>query len=706
MAAHDFESQTAPDPKEWHFLAHYYRLLARILHNLRRLTAEINETDRTDGLLNMQRFLDAYIDFLQRVTKLPLTEQDAWWKERIAAFEANNPQHLPLRVLRQEADYTPMQINVLLVAGLVEEDIRFGTVFGQLQSPLEQRYPCLGLLGLLLSTEQQPLDDAWLLAKTLIENKYVSVLNPTDSRAEWALRVPIPIWDALRGRQVSRPLPGVSLQLKESFPPIEALILPAETGSRLRSIPASILAQEIDVLVIRGLPGSGRRTALGSLARALNRDTLLCESLTPETRPIIGPLATLTAALPVLNLNPGPSETADVPSLAGYDGVIGVRMGKSGGLQGIQSQRLLTETLPAPDPDARRRFWEATEVPIKEGESDAIVQHFLLTGGLIHRVAGMARAVAHQDRREEITADDVQVAARNLNRQMLDTLTTALEPLEGWHNLVVSDSVQRELQVLEIRCAQREHLQDATGRAYEHNLNRGVRAMFSGPSGTGKTFAARALAAALKKDIYRINLDATVSKYIGDTPRNLNEVFNAAESLDVVLLADEGDGLMTRRTDVSNSNDRYANLETNYLLQRLEAYEGIIIITTNAAQRIDSAFLRRLDVIVEFTRPEWEERLALWRVHLPANHAIDQAVLRQAAERAVLTGGQIRNATLYMAMLALEDQSLINEAHLQAALEREYRKAGMSAPVDPAASPGKQQDRLRHLTNLLGIHQE
>src|SRR5205823_12499402 len=123
--------------------------------------------------------------------------------------------------------------------------------------------------------------------------------------------------------------------------------------------------------------------------------------------------------------------------------------------------------------------------------------------------------------------------------------------------------------------------------------NVGVRALLSGPSGTGKTLAARLLASALRMDIYRVNLASVVNKYIGETEKNLDRVFAQAEELDVILLLDEGDALLTQRTSVQNSNDRYANLETNYLLQRLESYEGILLVTTNARDRIDGAFQRR-----------------------------------------------------------------------------------------------------------------
>src|SRR5262249_43567362 len=143
-------------------------------------------------------------------------------------------------------------------------------------------------------------------------------------------------------------------------------------------------------------------------------------------------------------------------------------------------------------------------------------------------------------------------------------------------------------------------------------LGTGVRALLTGPSGTGKTLAARVLAARLELDLYRLDLATVVNKYIGETEKNLSRVFARAEELDVALLLDEGDALLTQRTDVQTSHDRYANLETNYLLQRLETFEGILIVTTNAADRIDSAFQRRMDVVIEFRAPDAAERLEIW----------------------------------------------------------------------------------------------
>jgi len=199
-------------------------------------------------------------------------------------------------------------------------------------------------------------------------------------------------------------------------------------------------------------------------------------------------------------------------------------------------------------------------------------------------------------------------------------------------------------------------------------------------------------------DLYRIDLAAVVNKYIGETERNLNQVFSRAEELDVVLLLDEGDALMASRTDVRNANDRYANLETNYLLQRLENYEGIVIVTTNAVNRIDSAFTRRFDVVIDFGPPDIAERWMIWQNHLSQLHAVTQAFLQEVAGHCALTGGQIRNAALHATLLALREGVQVGDGHLEAAVRREYRKAGTACPLAPKFITHSQGDYLRPFT--------
>jgi hypothetical protein len=398
---------------------------------------------------------------------------------------------------------------------------------------------------------------------------------------------------------------------------------------------------------------------------------------------LLGPLASVSGAIPLLRCEPGPGEAVELPAIPGYSGPVALTLGPGGGVRGALAERALSLNLPQPDRATRRAFWVRAGAPLADDTLDEVAGRFLLNGGHIHRAAPLAAAYAAADGRHGILPGDVRQATRALNRQELDTLAIALEPVGGWEALVVGETTAEELRGLELRCRAREALPQAAGSAFRNALNRGVRAMFSGPSGTGKTLAARALAGALEMDLYRVDLAAVVNKYIGETERNLNQVLSRAEELDVVLLLDEGDALMTARTEVRNSNDRYANLETNYLLQRLEGYEGIVLVTTNASQRVDGAFQRRLDVTIEFAAPEADEREQIWALHLPAVHALDAELLREVALRCTLTGGQIRNAALHATLLALGAGAPLQPGHLDAALRREYRKAGALYPLRP-----------------------
>lgn len=666
------EDMTTEQHATAHFRLHLYALVVRLLRRL--------DEDLHTGF----PFLSMYQAELAAVD----------WEQQIADYHSDS--YLPLQAL--QAWFADEAVWVLLATGLIEEDVRFGALFAALQDPLLSRRPCIGLIGWLLEDMDVP-----ATVRTLHAAGLLLIDNPQEARSEWVLRVPPAVWDALRGNAPEMPAPGMHLQSAATFPDLDALILPPDLQQQIVRVPQLLNAGQITTLVLRGMTGSGRRSVVGAIARAFGRDTLLCdlEQLTDDTRRLIGPLATLSGAVPLLRCNPGPGSTLDMPDLSGYRGPVGIALGRSGGLRGSLLTRALTLTLPPSDYCARTRFWEATGIPFANGALPAIAGRFLLTGGMIQRAAQLGQAYALLDNRDSLLPADVQEAMRALNRQSLDTLATRLEPVTGWSDLVVSPLIGQELRALETRCRARESLRVQAGRAFTHNLNRGVRALLSGPSGTGKTLAARVLAAVLHMDLYRVDLAAVVNKYIGETERNLNEVFSRAEELDVILLLDEGDALMTQRTDVQSSNDRYANLETNYLLQRLEQYEGIVLVTTNAGKRIDNAFLRRLDVIIDFALPDAAERRALWSSHLPHSHQIGAPMLEEVVQRCALSGGQIRNAALYATLLALDSANGVDAVHLRHALQREYRKAGAAYPLHDRPTAPTQLERLRQFTNGL-----
>lgn len=666
-----------------HFYLHSVAVISRLLQWQA-------QGDLSSDILQQYPFLEHYRQ---------QTEQLPDWQSEILDIEAEVANPLPLQLLR-EFDDERFDLPLLLVAiGIIEEDVRFGSLFALLQAPLQSRRPCLGLLDWLLNPIGQASLDVGALGRRLQTLGLVELENESDARSEWVLRMPVAIWDMLRGQFDTHTVAGLIWQSALSFPQSEHLIVDDTLQAQIRNTITLAQHAQVDTILLRGMVGSGRRTVAGSMAQALEKNVLLCDmaQVPKEQHHFIKALALLGNAMPVLRFDLSPSETTALPDLTGFDLPIAITLGRIGGirLSSKRSQKALTLNIPIPNRAARHAFWQQSIGHFSSHVLEAVSERFLLTGGYIHRASALAKTLAAVDGRDEIVADDVQNALGSMNRQSLDTLATHLNSVDGWQSLIVNDLTQAELLALEMRCRAREALQTVAGRAFANNLNRGVRALFGGPSGTGKTLAARALASELHMDIYRVDLASVVNKYIGETERNLNEVFSRAEELDVILLLDEGDSLMSKRTDVQSSNDRYANLETNYLLQRMENYEGILIVTSNASQRIDQAFVRRLDVVIEFELPTAFEREVLWTLHLSSQHEITPSVLDSVVNQCALTGGQIRNAALYATLLALHNDTAIQDTHYIEAVKREYRKAGADFPFQDNVNGTNQKDILR-----------
>jgi hypothetical protein len=632
---------------------------------------------------------------LRRLAETPHTASDAranppWldeYRERPVAQHPfdGGPTALPPRRI------DPADALVLTAAGLIEVDIRFGALFAHLQDPLPSRRPCVGLVSWLLAGDSHTARDLTDRVQRLVNRGLLHIDNPGDPRSEWVARVPVPVWDLLRtGRVAPDSLPaGLTHRSRAEFPALDAVVLATDAAAVVPRLPELMRDGSLAGVVVRGMAGSGRTTLLGSLAAALARDLLVYDGQPGgDTWRLFGALASIADVLPVVRCAPAPGETIALPRLPGVDQPLGVVIGRTGGVTGEAVDPAVTVALGPCAAADRRRLWADLGVTSDETGLDVIVDRFLLTPGNIHRAAPIAIAGARAAGRTAVTPADVATATRTLNRQGLEILARPLDPLPTTNPPVLTAAAEAELQTLVMRCRHRERLTTVT-RGSHSGLNRGVRAMFSGPSGTGKTLVARHLAATLGLDVFRVDLAAVVNKYIGETERNLDQLLGRAEELDVLLLLDEGDALMTRRTDVGNANDRYANLETNFLLQRLETFEGVVVVTTNAGNRIDPAFLRRMDVTVDFVPPDAELRRRLWSAHLPGDHRIHPTVLADIARRCDLTGGQIRNAALHAVLRTLDNGAAVGDDDIVAAVRREYRRTGASCPLPSRTGAGR-----------------
>ena len=299
-------------------------------------------------------------------------------------------------------------------------------------------------------------------------------------------------------------------------------------------------------------------------------------------------------------------------------------------------------------------------------------QQFDFGPGLIARTARAAREQAElHDCRPG--ADLLWQACREQASFRLDGLADRLVPARTWEDIVLPEDVLRQLREIAAQAAHRAQVYEAWGFARLVTRGRGISALFAGPTGTGKTMAAEVLASHLELDLYRIDLAGVVSKYIGETEKNLRQVFDAAERSGAILFFDEADALFGKRTEVKDSHDRYANIEVNYLLQRMEDYRGIAILATNRKSALDRAFLRRLRFLVDFPFPDAAIRRRIWEKVFPPQ-APAAGLDLDFLSRLEIAGGNIRNVALNAAFQAAAAGAPIGMPHVMRAARREYDK--------------------------------
>lgn len=325
-------------------------------------------------------------------------------------------------------------------------------------------------------------------------------------------------------------------------------------------------------------------------------------------------------------------------------------------------RRALGEALPEAPADLPRRLAEryrATPGQIREAVAQVADRRLVRGGG------------------DGVDFEVLAAACRERARRGLGTLAARVDPRHGWGDLVLPDETGTQLREL---CAQARHehrVFDAWGFGRKLVRGRGLAALFTGSPGTGKTLAAEVVAGELKLDLYKIDLARVVSKYVGETEKNLARVFAEAEGSNAILFFDEADALFGKRTEVSDAHDRYANIETSFLLQRIEEYTGVVILASNLRENMDDAFLRRIRFVVDFPFPDAGSRLQIWKAHFPEEapvcDGVDHALL---AERLPVAGGSIKNIVLNAAFFAAADGGVIGMEHLLRGARREFEKIG------------------------------
>jgi hypothetical protein len=359
----------------------------------------------------------------------------------------------------------------------------------------------------------------------------------------------------------------------------------------------------------------------------------------------------------------------------------------AGGAWGEIARPTVAIAVEKPSMDEQRALWRRLLGDAGaglNGSVDALPAQFDLSAGMIRRLVNghWSVAPAGSGRRDAAALWD---AARALSRDQLDDLAQRIQPSATWDDIVLPAAPRRTLREMAAQVRHRTTVYEAWGVARKNRRGLGISALFAGASGTGKTMAAEVLANDLRLDLYRIDLSQLVSKYIGETEKNVRRVFDAAEGGGAILLFDEADALFGKRSEVKDSHDRYANIEVSYLLQRMEAYRGLAILTSNMKNALDPAFLRRIRFMVHFPFPDGAQRAEIWRQMFPPAMPVSGLEFDKLA-RLAMPGGHIRNIAVNAAFLAADAEEAVQMKHLLQATRSEYAK--LEKPLSEAEVAG------------------
>jgi hypothetical protein len=345
------------------------------------------------------------------------------------------------------------------------------------------------------------------------------------------------------------------------------------------------------------------------------------------------------------------------------------------------SRTVVTLEVDKPTAEEQQTLWhkalDNTDPASLNGQIERLVSQFHLSAPTIEAVCAEAAGRVGSGSTIPSPSNDLGTElwdiCRGQARPNLEALAQRIEPVATWDHIVLPEGQVRILREIATQVRQRRKVYETWGFAAMGSRGLGMSTLFAGPSGTGKTMAAEVLANELRLDLYHIDLSQVVSKYIGETEKNLRRVFDAAEGGGAILLFDEADALFGKRTEIKDSHDRYANIEISYLLQRMEAFRGLAILTTNRKDALDDAFLRRIRFIVQFPFPDTAQRADIWRGIYPEKTPTSELDVEKLA-RLNVAGGNIRNIALNAAFLAADTEEPVRMTHLLRAARSEYAK--------------------------------
>jgi len=593
-----------------------------------------------------------------------------------------------LHKLRQAFALDGDDLDLLLLSLAPEISAGYGKIFAYLNDNLNQAYLTVDLATRVLRQERKQrltLQGRLLPGASLIQNRLLMLNPPAGMDTHTSRRVhPAPRLLRWLLQDTDTLLDGARLIHTSS-----ELFIPTPTLKRLEQIEGS-LNQPITIVVVGGTMGMREGTAMAIAQKAKRQlarvDLDRCKPYLDEPYDLIRDLR-LNGTIPFLTNVP---DTTDEPALRMQMMALGTALAslpypvfigsnERRAIEGILGTDRTNVTVPVARSTLEERLaaWKShlNARGWQEEKAEEIADRFYAVGGTtIARVMDRAEAECGG---EEPDLDTIWNACREASRPEFSGLVQQIIPKFRWKDLILPDRVTVQLKALVNHLAHQETVFHRWGASKIRPRGYGIKALFSGGPGTGKTMCAEVIAGSLGIDLFRVDLSAVISRWVGETEKNLREIFDAAEGGNSVLLFDEADALFGSRGDVKQAQDRFANQEVSFLLQRLEVFEGCAILTTNLRENIDEAFLRRFGLVVEFPMPSIPERYQLWKraipEHAPLNKDLD---LKYLAREFNLSGGLIINSAVNAAINAASDGEPIGMQHCLIAVARELTKIG------------------------------
>jgi hypothetical protein len=586
-------------------------------------------------------------------------------------------------------------LDCLLICLAPTLDLRYERLYGYLQDDVTRKRPTVNLiLNLLCPVGPKRLTELARFTdqSTLIANHLIARISDGTREKTPLLNQILVVDEALVSWLLGDFQPHEDLiphaSLLTSQPNFTDDLLASDVRTQLE-----FLVEQDSILVFQG-PDSARQHASANIIGLLRQQPILWVAIDKTIDQGHTPThilnmvlrdAKITGAIPYITgwdacISDDKPNGALLDRICRYPGMTIIAGLKSWLAKDIARDRdMITLAFPIPGHNQRHAIWKHFCEPLNTSGLDDLTHlagQFQLTAGDIRDSVATARDLA-AERGDPITQADLFSAARAHSNPRLSTLARKIVPRYGWEDIVLPIDQLKLIREIVDTVMGRPTVLDDWGVGKKLASSRGVTVLFAGPPGTGKTMAAEILAAELELDLFKIDLSTVVSKYIGETEKNLERIFREATSSNAILFFDEADALFGKRSEVRDSHDRYANIEISYLLQRMEAYDGVTILATNLKANLDEAFTRRLQFSVEFPFPEEEYRLRIWDALFPLDVPHDEDLdFPYMAKRFKIAGGNIRNIIVNAAYLASADGGQVTMQHMLHGTRRELQKMG------------------------------